>query len=144
MLGNHYIKWKNTYGFRFAVWAPHAKAVSVVGDFNNWDESKHPLTKITNEGLWAGFITNVFEYSNYKYAIRTANNDVILKADPYARQAELRPKTASVTRKPDGYIWNDQEWYVKKQLFNPYTSPISIYEVHLGSWKKKILENFYI
>ena len=98
MLGNHYIKWKNTYGFRFAVWAPHAKAVSVVGDFNNWDESKHPLTKITNEGLWAGFITNVFEYSNYKYAIRTANNDVILKADPYARQAELRPKTASVTR----------------------------------------------
>lgn len=143
MLGNHYIKWKNTYGFRFAVWAPHAKAVSVVGDFNNWDESKHPLTKITNEGLWAGFITNVFEYSNYKYAIRTANNDVILKADPYARQAELRPKTASVTRKPDGYIWNDQEWYVKKQLFNPYTSPISIYEVHLGSWKKKDSGEFF-
>lgn len=143
MLGCHLIEWKGYTGFRFVVWAPHAKAISVVGDFNNWQPGKHPLNKLNEQGLWAGFFTDIQPSVCYKYAITTYSDKIILKADPYAFQAEIRPNTASITPECSTYIWKDQEWKEKKKDFDPYTSPISIYEVHLGSWKKTNQNTFY-
>ena len=137
MLGCHHILWKGQLGFRFSTWAPHAKKVSVVGDFNNWNPNRHQLHKVNNEGLWIGFFTDVPEAVNYKYAIITADGQEILKADPYAFYSELRPNTASITTKASRFHWTDKKWRQQRKKFNPYSSPISIYEVHLGTWKKK-------
>lgn len=137
MLGCHHILWKGQLGFRFSTWAPHAKKVSVVGDFNNWNPNRHQLHKVNNEGLWIGFFTDVPEAVNYKYAIVTADGQEILKADPYAFYSELRPNTASITTKASRFHWTDKKWRQQRKKFDPYSSPISIYEVHLGTWKKK-------
>ncbi|MCU9612018.1 1,4-alpha-glucan branching protein GlgB [Caldibacillus lycopersici] len=143
LLGSHFLQWKGQEGFRFAVWAPNAKEVSVVGDFNNWRGNSHPLEKITNEGLWVGFFSDIEAFVPYKYEIKTYRDETLLKADPYAFQAELRPRTASITIKDSTYQWRDEEWQVKKKKFQPYSSPISIYEVHLGSWRKTEDGDFY-
>lgn len=137
ILGCHYINWNGQSGFRFSTWAPHAKNISVVGDFNDWNAESHPLQRITNEGLWGGFFTDIPIGSNYKYAIVTPDDELILKADPYAFRSELRPRTASITSKASNFQWTDVKWKKKKKKYNPYNSPISIYEVHLGTWKKK-------
>lgn len=137
ILGCHYINWNGQSGFRFSTWAPHAKNISVVGDFNDWNAESHPLQRITNEGLWGGFFTDIPIGSNYKYAIVTPDDELILKADPYAFLSELRPRTASITSKASNFQWTDVKWKKKKKKYNPYNSPISIYEVHLGTWKKK-------
>src|SRR5699024_10742672 len=138
LLGCHHITWEEKSGFRFVVWAPHATSVSVTGDFNKWCGKGHELRRITDQGLWAGFFTNIPSNAAYKYKIVAANNQILLKADPYARQTEVRSKTGSLTPSLEqDYQWQDAEWQVKKKTYNPYQSPINIYEVHPGSWKKK-------
>ncbi len=122
-------------GYRFAVWAPHAKSVSVVGDFNQWDSSKNPLQSYASTGIWVGFIPNLHQWERYKYAIVTARGDTVLKADPFARHAETRPATASILYDPDDYEWRDQE-YMSKRIDAYAVRPLNIYEVHLGSWRR--------
>lgn len=137
LLGCHNIEWEGKQGYRFSVWAPHAKEISIIGSFNQWEGHEHVLKRITNEGFWVGFFTDIPENVPYKYNIISENGDVLLKADPYALQSELRPATASLTPILSTYGWNDQAWQEEKQEFDAYTSPISIYEVHLGSWRTK-------
>ncbi|GEL07675.1 1,4-alpha-glucan branching protein GlgB [Salisediminibacterium halotolerans] len=137
LLGVHKVTLDQKEGFRFAVWAPHANYVSVVGDFNNWDSGDAPLTKVTDNGLWAGFFTTIKPGSVYKYHLSHPNGTTRLKADPYARYAEVRPNTGSVVWDDPGYTWNDQGWFKAKEKRSSYESPVNIYEVHLGTWQKK-------
>lgn len=123
-------------GVRFAVWAPNAKKVSVTGNFNYWSADSHPMKNVMNSGVWALFIPGLNEGEVYKYAITTQEGNVQLKADPFAFQAELRPKTASVVNSLEGYVWNDNAWMEKRAVMDFQKSPFSIYEAHLGSWKK--------
>ncbi len=143
-MGCHFIEWEGEEGYRFAVWAPNAKRIHIVGDFNQWNGESHPLKRLTEQGVWVGFFTDVKGDLPYKYEIITSDNRTLLKSDPYAFQSELRPNTASLTpEKESNYTWNDNAWKQNKQSFDPYTSPISIYEVHLGSWKKQDSGEFY-
>ncbi|MFC7319661.1 1,4-alpha-glucan branching protein GlgB [Halobacillus campisalis] len=130
-------------GYRFALWAPNAKQVSVVGDFNNWNGSKHPLKKMNDNGIWYGFIPDLKEGTIYKYEILTPHGHLRLKADPYGFSSELRPNTASVTYPLNKYSWNDQQWMKRREKINIYESPTSIYELHLGSWKNIETEVYY-
>ncbi|MFC2947442.1 1,4-alpha-glucan branching protein GlgB [Virgibacillus sediminis] len=143
LLGCHPQKWEGKMGYRFVVWAPHAERVSLVGDFNEWEDKGHDLSRITDSGLWAGFFTDISPGLPYKYAVKTADGRTLLKSDPYAVQSELRPATASVVPGRKQYKWNDQDWQENRERYNPYNSPISIYEVHMGSWKKKEDGSFY-
>ncbi|RDW16203.1 1,4-alpha-glucan branching protein GlgB [Oceanobacillus chungangensis] len=137
ILGCHQIEWEGIQGHRFAVWAPNADSVRVVGDFNHWDESSHILERVTNEGLWVGFFKDIPVGSAYKYKLTSSNEQLPLKSDPYAIQSELRPATASLTTANSTYDWQDKEWQESRKVYNPHQSPITIYEVHLGSWKTK-------
>ena len=122
-------------GVFFRVWAPHAKSVSIVGDFNNWDRNRHPMTRLADNSVWEIFLENVDTYFTYKYSIETAHQSVVLKADPYGTHMETRPATATKYFDIDGYEWTDREWYKHKSKINVYKSPMNIYEVHLGSWR---------
>lgn len=122
-------------GYRFAVWAPNAKKVCVVGDFNEWQEDRNKLEPYGATGIWIGFIPDLEQWERYKYGILTQNDEWILKADPYARHAETRPGTASILYDPDDYIWQDQE-YMANRVDAYELSPLNIYEVHLGSWRR--------
>ena len=136
LLGAHVQTIEGVTGVRFAVWAPNAMRVSVVGDFNGWDGRFHPMKSRGGAGLWELFIPDIPEGSAYKYEIRSRHHDApILKADPYAFAAELRPKTASIIRRL-AYDWNDQRWMEKRKGRDPLAAPVSIYEVHLGSWMR--------
>ena len=137
LLGAHFMTLDGRDGFRFTVWAPHADYVAVVGDFNSWNESDAPLIRITEDGLWAGFFSHVQPDTAYKYYLSHPNGTTRLKADPYARFAEVRPNTASVTWKDPGFTWHDETWIHDKKQFPSYEQPINIYEVHLGTWQKK-------
>ncbi|PYZ93803.1 1,4-alpha-glucan branching enzyme [Salipaludibacillus keqinensis] len=143
LLGCHEATWKKEKGFRFTVWAPHASRVSIVGDFNHWTGEDYPLERLNKEGLWVGFFTSIPPGTTYKYSIVHSSGQQILKSDPYARQSELRPATASLTPNEDLYEWKDEEWQQAKANYNPYESPINIYEVHLGTWKKKLGDELY-
>jgi len=122
---------------RFVVWAPNALRVSVVGDFNGWDGRRHPMRSRGATGLWELFIPDIPEGSNYKYEIRPRDHDVPFpKADPYAFAAELRPKTASIVRDISRYRWGDQHWMAARANRDTLSGPLSIYEVHLGSWMR--------
>ncbi|MBS4194065.1 1,4-alpha-glucan branching protein GlgB [Lederbergia citri] len=143
ILGCHKIVWKGKEGYRFAVWAPNAKNIYIVGDFNQWTGNQYALTRITNKGLWVGFFTNIPSGTPYKYKIISARDEVLLKSDPYAFQSELRPANASVIPASSTYEWNDLDWQEAKIEFQAFSSPISVYEVHLGSWKKKKDGKFY-
>ncbi len=124
-------------GVLFSVWAPNAKGVSVVGNFNSWKADSDQMDKIMDSGVWVLFIPGLKEGEVYKYAIKSYHKDIVhLKADPFAFQAEIRPKTASVVNSLKGYKWNDKEWFEKREKMDFQTTPFSIYEVHLGSWKK--------
>lgn len=124
-------------GVNFAVWAPNAKRVSVVGDFNEWDGRRHPMRSRGGGGIWELFIPDMNDGAVYKFEILPQNGDApFLKADPYASSAELRPKTASVVRDLSGYEWRDGEWMAARQNRDPLAQPWSIYEVHLGSWRR--------
>lgn len=136
-LGAHPRKWKGKEGFYFAVWAPHAVSVSVVGDFNQWDPEANPMTVLDTSGIYKCFIPDLTAGQLYKYAVTTKAGKLLFKADPYAYQAEFRPGTASITSDISGFKWGDDSWMKKRGEQIPEESPMSIYEVHLGSWKKK-------
>ncbi|OGW86487.1 MAG: 1,4-alpha-glucan branching enzyme [Omnitrophica bacterium RIFCSPLOWO2_01_FULL_45_10b] len=124
-------------GVHFAVWAPNARSVGVVGNFNHWHPGTHPMTKVGHSGVWALFIPGLTEGEMYKFAIKSqADDEIRIKADPYAFQAELRPRTASMVNTLDHYEWQDAKWLKRRSQTDPLTSPISVYEVHLGSWKR--------
>ncbi len=136
-MGAHKAEVDGTHGVVFRTWAPNAKAVSVIGDFNNWDENKHPMYKLGNQGVWECFISeDIKDYSSYKFSIQTKNGDRIAKSDPYAFHYETRPKNSSKFYDLDGYNWNDKNWKEKNLKTTQYDKPVNIYEVHAGSWRK--------
>ena len=136
-LGSHQCKQDGKEGFVFRVWAPNATAVSVVGDFNDWNYDSNPMAKESEEGMWELFIEDLAEYSLYKYAITTKDGRILFKADPYAFHSETQERTASYTYSfTDKFTWTDGDWQFHKAGQNVYESPMNIYEVHLGSWKK--------
>ena len=120
----------------FRVWAPNAKAISVVGDFNRWDEAANPLKKLTKEGLWEGKIAGIKQFDIYKYHITPMEGKGFLKSDPYAFHAETRPGTASKFYDLDGFGWSDKAWLAKRRQTVVHESPVNIYEVHAGSWRQ--------
>ena len=121
----------------FAVWAPHAKAVGVVGDFNGWDPDAAPMSPLADSGIYEAFIPGVGLGELYKFAITTQEGMILFKADPYAVHAEFRPGTASITEDINGFKWDDAAWMETRKKADPVKSPMAIYEVHLGSWRKK-------
>ncbi|TCP22878.1 1,4-alpha-glucan branching enzyme [Tenacibaculum skagerrakense] len=141
-LGSHITTLNGEEGTYFAVWAPSAKAVSVVGDFNFWNEEEHQLNvRWDGSGIWEGFIPNVGKGNLYKYKIHSHNNGIVTeKADPFARRCEHPPKTASVVW-DDPFIWGDGSWMKKRHQHNAINAPYSVYEVHLASWKRKFKDN---
>ncbi|MFR4478442.1 MAG: 1,4-alpha-glucan branching protein GlgB [Fusobacterium sp.] len=120
----------------FRVWAPHAKSVAVVGDFNNWDGSNHMMNKINAEGIWELEIPKLKKMEKYKYRVEDSNGNVVMKADPYAFYSEVRPNTASIVYDVPKFKWADKRWLNKRTT--GLNKPINIYEVHLGSWKRGI------
>ncbi len=120
-------------GVRFVLWAPHARRVSVIGDFNGWDGHAHPMQRLGGFGLWAVFVPAAATGQRYKFRMETADGAVLEKADPYAFAAELRPGTASVVHLPR-HRWADEAWMAERVRTDPLKRPMSIYEVHLGSW----------
>ncbi|MBQ9496936.1 MAG: 1,4-alpha-glucan branching protein GlgB [Selenomonadaceae bacterium] len=137
MLGAHFVERDGKKGVRFAVWAPHAKSVSVVGDFNNWDNRVNRMIQLEDGETWEIFIEGLKQGDLYKYAILPPNGPHILKDDPYGFWAEKRPKTASKIYDLEGYDWQDGEWQQFKKKHSSYTHPMLIYEVHAGSWQRK-------
>lgn len=136
-LGAQVCTHQGVQGVNFAVWAPNARRVSVVGDFNEWDGRRHPMRSRGGTGIWELFIPDLQEGEVYKFEILPQTGESpFLKADPYASSAELRPKTASIVRDLSGYAWQDGEWMKARQSRDPLTQPWSIYEVHLGSWRR--------
>lgn len=134
VLGAHEMIFNGAYGWHFSVYAPRAVEVSVVGDFNCWKKGKNPLD-IDENGIWNGFIPNLSRGAIYKFAITGRNGKTVLKADPFAFRAELRPNTASMLWDIPNIQWTDEKWLEKRTKENPYIKPINIYEVHLASWK---------
>lgn len=134
--GNKFSKENRRNGFRFTVWAPNAKNVSVVGDFNQWDGSKNQLYKVNDKGVWSGFIQGIKHKDLYKYEIETLEGKKLMKCDPFGRLHELRPNTATLAYMPKVYKWKDDKWINNRKNISLYESPINIYEVHLGSWKR--------
>ncbi len=135
-LGAHPMLMDDMEGTYFAVWAPNAIRVSVVGDFNAWDGRCHPMRRLGDSGIFEVFLPGVGAGNKYKYEIKTKSRLTMLKADPYANGAELRPNTASVIRDLTYYHWKDAEWMEQRRKANYKKSPMLIYELHLGSWKK--------
>ncbi|WP_043933785.1 1,4-alpha-glucan branching protein GlgB [Bacillus sp. EB01] len=122
---------------RFCVWAPNAVEVRLAGDFNNWNSAGYSFERVNKEGVWVYYEKEDMTGAIYKYEITSKTGEKLLKADPYAFFSELRPNTASVVQPLDGYKWNDQSWLKKRAKKEPIGEPTAIYEVHLGSWKKK-------
>jgi len=136
-LGAHVRTTGGITGVHFVVWAPNAARVSVVGEFNRWDGRCHPMTNRGSTGLWELFLPDLPDGSLYKYEIRPQGQDTVLvKADPYARASELRPRTASIVRDLSDFTWHDKAWMDARAQLNPLRAPIAIYEVHLGSWMR--------
>lgn len=136
-LGAHPENHEGNDGMYFAVWAPHASQVGVVGDFNGWDPEATSMTLLADSGIWEAFVPDLGIGELYKYAITARSGKILFKADPYAFQAEYRPQTASVTADLSGFPWKDGAWMEKRKIIDPLNEPFSIYEVHLGSWRKK-------
>jgi len=122
-------------GVLFSVWAPSAERVSVVGDFNCWDGRCHPM-RVHGNGVWELFIPDLLPGVGYKYEVRAKNSDIFLKSDPFSRRFEVRPKTASIVEPPSTFQWGDEKWLKERATFDWQHEPMSIYEVHLGSWQR--------
>ena len=135
-LGAHLTEREGKEGVYFAVWAPHARQVSVVGDFNGWDVNTHVMERLEPLGIYALFIPGVLEHSRYKYCVTCNDGRMTMKADPFAIHSEVRPATASVVERLDGYEWKDQTWMEKRKQEKAEQKPMFVYEVHPGSWKK--------
>lgn len=124
-------------GCRFALWAPGVKAVSVVGDFNDWTPGEHPLHLIEHSGVWAGYVPGVTQGARYKFAIRPQNADLIFKPDPFAFHDEGRPDAPSLVWTLDGYQWGDAAWMARRPGDEPvHERPLAVYSLHLGSWRR--------
>jgi 1,4-alpha-glucan branching enzyme len=124
-------------GVRFAVWAPNARRVAVVGDFNSWDRRRHPMRVRHDAGIWELFVPRVAPGSKYKFDIVGPDGTTVpWKADPVGRQTEMPPNTASVVPQPDDWSWHDSRWMADRAARQAVNAPITIYEVHLGSWLK--------
>src|SRR5436305_9710608 len=134
-LGAHLDVQNGVAGVRFAVWAPNATEVSVLCDKYSWIHGQHWLNSSSN-GVWWGFIPDMKQGDTYKYGIRTKEGHLIQKSDPYAFACEAPPKSASIVYDVGHYNWRDHEWMAKRESVNWYEQPVSIYEVHLGSWKR--------
>src|SRR5436305_839194 len=141
-LGSHVVEHQGVTGVAFAVWAPSAAAVSVVGDFNSWDGRLHPMRSLGSSGIWELFLPGIEPGTRYKYEILSASHELTLKADPYAQEDEHPPRTASVVTRPH-HNWStaDAGWLAERAQRDALTSPMSIYEVHLGSWRLNPLED---
>jgi len=122
-------------GVLFAVWAPNAARVSVIGNFNNYDGRRHAMRMRQQNGIWELFVPGLAQYDRYKFEIKTRDGVLLQKSDPYAKFSELRPSTNSLIYKSD-YKWNDKDWFASRDAAHPLNGPINIYEVNLGSWKK--------
>ncbi len=136
-LGAHIITHQGVRGTLFAVWAPSAKRVSVIGDFNQWDGRRHMMRSRGSSGIWELFIPHLGQDLLYKYEIRTQNDVILTKADPFAFRFEERPKTAAVVHDLDRYQWSDDNWMNERGKINPLEKPMAVYEVHLGSWRRR-------
>jgi 1,4-alpha-glucan branching enzyme len=134
-LGAHLHEADGVGGVLFAVWAPSAERVSVVGDFNNWDGRRHPM-RVRGNGVWELFIPEIGAGSFYKFEIRAKNTSIFLKSDPYGRQFEPRPKTSSIVMGKPAYPWRDSDWLEQRKQHDWLHQPMSVYEVHLGSWQR--------
>ncbi|HBI46430.1 MAG TPA: 1,4-alpha-glucan branching enzyme, partial [Planctomycetales bacterium] len=136
-LGAHVAERDGVAGTQFAVWAPNAQSVSVIGDFNGWNREQNWMHPVRSSGIWQCFIPGVGVGVLYKYAITSQyNNYKVDKADPYAFACEIRPETASKVWDLSGYAWGDKEWMARRGAANALGAPIAIYEVHLGSWMR--------
>ena len=136
-LGAHTMKLEGVTGVNFAVWAPNAKRVSVVGDFNHWDGRRHPMRNHPANGIWEIFIPGLGEGALYKFEVKArSGEEIALKADPYAVAFEPAPRTASIVCDIDTYRWGDAAWMEAREHINPLERPLAIYEVHLGSWMR--------
>lgn len=142
LLGAHLVNWNDRDGCVFRVWAPTAKSVSVAGEFNNWDNEATFMYDI-GYGVWEVFVEGVEEFCAYKYCIESEYGDKLMKADPYAFHAQTRPGQASVVYDIENYSWNDSEWFNKRKENNISSSPMNIYEIHAGSWRKYPDGNFF-
>jgi 1,4-alpha-glucan branching enzyme len=127
-------------GTSFAVWAPNAQRMSVVGDFNSWDGRVHPMRSLGSSGVWEIFIPGVQVGAHYKFEVRDIHGHVSLKTDPYGFYFEVPPKNAAIVWDNKKFTWTDEAWMTKRRQQDPLRSPLSIYELHLGSWRKKSAE----
>ena len=135
-LGAHFSEEKGEKGVSFAVWAPHARGVHVIGDFNNWNENTHPMTRLGPGGIYQIFIPGVKKGDCYQFLITAENGQKLRKADPFANQAQLRPGTASVVTDIENFFWTDSKWIKEQERKNYSQEPLAIYECHIGSWKR--------
>ena len=141
-LGAHLMNRNDKNGVVFRVWAPTARSVSVAGDFNNWNNEANYMYNI-GYGVWEVFVEGVKQFCTYKYCIESEYGDRLMKADPYAFHAQTRPGQASVVYDIESYSWNDSEWFNKRKENNISSSPMNIYEIHAGSWRKYPDGNFF-
>ena len=141
-LGAHLVHRNDKNGVVFRVWAPTARSVSVAGDFNNWNNEANYMYNI-GYGVWEVFVEGVKQFCTYKYCIESEYGDRLMKADPYAFHAQTRPGQASVVYNIESYSWNDSEWFNKRKENNISSSPMNIYEIHAGSWRKYPDGNFF-
>ncbi|RMG72772.1 MAG: 1,4-alpha-glucan branching protein GlgB [Nitrospirae bacterium] len=137
-LGSHIVEIDGVRGVHFALWAPNAEEVSLIGSFNNWDPSVHRMTPLGSSGVWYIFVPEIGEGELYKYQIKSRfNGEIRIKSDPYGFYFEQRPKTATIVYDITRYQWKDQQWMEARRKTDPLKRPMNIYEVHLGSWMRK-------
>jgi 1,4-alpha-glucan branching enzyme len=141
-LGAHPHSVEGIEGVLFAVWAPNAARVSVVGDFNQWDGRTHPMRVRGGSGIWELFIPELTLGALYKFEIRSASGEISLRTDPYGNAFQLRPETAGIVVAADGFAWGDENWLERRRQTDWQTAPMSVYEVHLGSWQRDESGNF--
>ena len=135
-LGAHFAEVNGIGGVQFAVWAPAARCVSVIGSFNNWDRRSHAMRALGSSGIWEIFVPGLKEGELYKFQVKTQQGFVLDKADPYGFEMELRPQTASKVNFLTGHKWKDDAWIAQRKNTDPLGRPMSVYEVHLGSWQR--------
>lgn len=136
LFGAHFLSWRRKPAVRFCVWAPHARQISVVGDFNQWDPTATPMQRTeVDQDIWAAYVPGLPEGALYKYAITGPSGEIFFKSDPYGFAAEVRPHTASKVSRLR-YVWRDQKWLKNRGNYDSYHSPMLIYEMHPGSWRR--------
>jgi len=136
IFGAHFHREGQVNGVRFAVWAPAAQAISVVGEFNHWNDVTHPMLRVTDCGVWEAFIPELHAGLSYKFSMIQADGRRVLKTDPYGLEFEFRPDNAAVITAPSRYTWQDENWVAQRKQRQHDNAPLSIYEVHLGSWQR--------